>query len=186
MITDTECMILKTIFWKVNSVNWPFQHLGLRERAERSLDWNETFLTIVCLTCYIPSFKFLFQSTYIFSCCNSLSIWLSRTRGWMVLSNTWWYLEFRHPFINVFFFFLPFRGIFPKTLTPRATVEQFHNSSFNCFWHSCTPSLAPFPILIAISGCSSQNRFWSLTKPALLHITWASRSYTWDINLIHA
>ena len=30
MITGTECMILKTIFWKVSCANWPFKHLGLK------------------------------------------------------------------------------------------------------------------------------------------------------------
>ena len=30
MITGTECMILKTIFWKISCANWPFKHLGLK------------------------------------------------------------------------------------------------------------------------------------------------------------
>ena len=30
MIIGTECMILKTIFWKVSCANWPFKHLGLK------------------------------------------------------------------------------------------------------------------------------------------------------------
>ena len=90
---DTKNNLLEGI----SCANWSFKHLGRKERAkrsERSLEMTKTFLTIVCyIKRYIPSCNFLFQSTYIFSCCNSLSgkfsfIWLFRTRGWMVLSNT--------------------------------------------------------------------------------------------------
>lgn len=80
--------------------------------------------------------------------------------------------------------FTPFLVTLPKTLTSRATVEQFHRWSLNCFWHSWTPSLAPFPMLIIRSGLSRQSCRWSFTRPAmLLHMIFAPNAYTWDINL---
>ena len=79
---------------------------------------------------------------------------------------------------------IPRRITLPKTVASRATVEQFHRLCLNWYWHSSTPSFAPFPTLTITSGFSWHNCRWMLTSPVMVsHMTLAPRAKTWDMNL---